>query len=166
MVPGLVAARDQLRLGHRNLCWAYVYSMMVSWKRQQSVDARQLVANVAATYLSLFDADQALPWSRTEAFYGAAGLRIEPPTSVTIIEWIRMLRVYGPLSVHGLNNSLSGGHVRLLYGIQDFGSDRPATMLILDPWMGADYGESFEKFRSKYEGGGAQVGRTVQIGHF
>jgi hypothetical protein len=166
VVPGLVAARDQLQLGHSNLCWAYTYAMLVSWKRQQSVDARQLVTNVGATWLSRFDGNQLLLWVDTTAFYRAAGMRVEPLMSFPIFEWSEMLKSYGPLSVHGLNNSLGGGHVRMLYGVQGGADPRSTTMLILDPWRGADYGESYEKFMAKYEGGGAQSGRTAQIAHF
>ena len=67
VVPGLVAARDQLQLGHTNLCWAYTYAMMISWKRQQSVDARQLIANVGTRWLSRFDGNQILLWVDTLA---------------------------------------------------------------------------------------------------
>ncbi len=166
VVSGLVAARDQLQLGHSNLCWAYTYAMLVSWKRQQSVDARQLVANIGATWLSRFDGNQTLLWVDTTAFYRAAGMRVEPLMSFPISEWTEMLKSYGPLSVHGLNNSLGGGHVRMLYGVQGGADPRSTTMLILDPWRGADYGESYEKFMAKYEGGGAQSARTAQIAHY
>ncbi len=166
VVPGLVTARDQLRLGHSNLCWAYTYTMMVSWKRQQSVFARQLIDDVGAKWLTKFDANNALPWVETSLFYQNAGLRVEPMMSFPLSEWIQMLKWYGPLSIHGLNNSLGGGHVRMLYGVQDNGSESTTTMLILDPWRGADYGESYEKFLAKYEGAGGQVGRTAQIAHF
>jgi hypothetical protein len=129
VVSGLVVARDQLRLGHRNLCWAYVYTMMVSWKRQQSVDARQLVADVGATWLSLFDSNQGLPWAATSAFYRDAGMRVEPLMSFPVSEWNEMLRSYGPLTAHGVNNSLGGGHVRMLYGVQGDGNPPTTTML-------------------------------------
>ena len=166
VVPGLVSARDQLRLGHSNLCWAYTYTMMTSWKRQQSVFARQLIAAVGAKWLTKFDGNLALPWTETTAFYRNAGLTVEPMMSFPLSQWIQMLKWYGPLSIHGLNNSLGGGHVRMLYGVQDAGNQQSTTMLILDPWRGADYGESYEKFLAKYEGAGGQAGRTAQIAHF
>lgn len=165
-VPGLVAARDQLRLGHNNLCWAYTYAMMMSWKRQQSVDARELVAAVGSKWVTKFDNNNQLAWSETSDFYRNAGMQVEPLMSFPIEAWAEMLRSYGPLSIHGLNNSLGGGHVRMLYGVQGDGDPRTTTMLILDPWHGADYGEAYEKFMAIYEGGGAQTGRTAQIGHF
>lgn len=165
-VPGVVAARDQLRLGHSNLCWAYTYAMMMSWKRQQSVDARELVTAVGARWLTNFDNNNLLLWSETTNFYRDAGLRVEPLMSFPIEAWSQMLRRHGPLAVHGLNNSLGGGHVRMLYGVRGDGDPLTTMMLILDPWHGRDYGESYEKFMAKYEGGGAQGGRTAQIGHF
>jgi hypothetical protein len=166
VVPGLVAARDQLQLGHNKLCWAYTYAMMVSWKRQQSVDARQLVAGVGAKWLAKFDQNRGLGWQETATFYRDAGMRVEPLMCFPISEWAEMLKSHGPLAIHGLNNSLAGGHVRMLYGVQGDGNMRSTMMLILDPWMGADYGESYEKFIAKYEGAGAQPGRTAQIAHF
>ena len=165
MVPGLVAARDQLQLGHTNLCWAYTYAMMISWKRQQSVDARQLIANVGTRWLSRFDGNQILLWVDTLAFFRAAGMRVEPLMSFPISDWVEMLKTYGPLVIDGLNNSLGGGHVRMLYGVQGEGDPQATTMLILDPWNGTDYGESYEKFIAKY-GGAAVQGRTAQIAHF
>lgn len=165
VVPGLVVARDQLRLGHRNLCWAYTYAMVRSWERQQSVDARDLVADVGAAWLTRFDNNNGLSWSQTSNFYRQAGMRVEPLVSFPIEEWAEMLRTYGPLAVHGLNNSLGGGHVRMLYGVQGNGDPVTTTMLILDPWRGAEYGEPYEKFMAKYEGAAGQAGRTAQIGH-
>jgi hypothetical protein len=66
-----------------------------------------------------------------------------------------------------LNNSLRGGHARVLYGVQGDGSRQLTTMLILDPWLGADYGESYEKFIAKYEGVASQTTlRTALIAHY
>jgi len=166
VVPGLVAARNQLKLGHSNLCWAYTYTMMVSWKRQQSLDARQLIANVGAKWVTLFDKNRGLSWSIAKEFYRAAGLRTEPLASFTVSRWAQMLRTYGPLSIFGRNNSLGGGHARMIYGIQDESKTCKTTMLILDPWKGADYGESFEKFLAKYEGAANVKALSAQIGHF
>lgn len=165
-VPGMMVARDQLKLGHSNLCWAYVYAMMVSWKRQQSVDARQLVADVGSSWVALFDSNQALPWVQTTNFYRAAGMRTEPLMSITAEVWAEMLKYHGPLTVHGLHSGLSGGHVRLVYGVQGDGDPKTTMMLILDPWGGQEYGESFERFTAKHEGAASQQGRTTQIGHF
>jgi len=165
-VSGLVVARDQLRLGHSNLCWAYTYTMMMCWKNQQGFDARQLVANIGPSWLTHFDANLGLPRSLTTQFYTAAGLRVEALQSIPISEWGRMLRAYGPLAVHGLNNSLGGGHVRMLYGVRGDGEPEGTTMLIMDPWRGAEYGESYEKFIEKMSGSGAISGRTTQVGHF
>lgn len=166
VVPGLVVARDQLAQGHDQLCWAYTYAMMNSWKRQQSVDARQLVADVGSKWLANFDANHGLNWADTSTFYSNAGMRVEPLMSFPIPVWTEMLRTYGPLAVHGLNSALLGGHVRMLYGVQGDGEPRTTTMLIMDPWHGAEYGEPFERFMAKYEGAGAQEGRTAQIAHF
>lgn len=166
VVPGLVAARNQLRLGHSNLCWAYTYTMMISWKRQQSLDARQLIAGVGTTWLKLFDKNRGLQWNQAKAFYHAGGLRAEPLANITVSKWAHMLRFYGPLSIFGRNNSLGGGHARMVYGIQDESNVGKTTMLILDPWKGADYGESFEKFLAKYEGPANIKGLNAQIGHF
>ncbi len=165
VVPGLVAARDQLRRGHSNLCWAYTYAMIMSWRRQQSVDARELVAAVGARWVTKFDNNNQLLWTETSTFYRNAGMWVEPLMSFPIEAWVEMLRRFGPLSVHGLSSSLSGGHVRMLYGVQGDGDPLRTTMLILDPWHGRDYGEPYEKFMAIYEGGGAQTGRTAQIGH-
>lgn len=164
VVPGLVSARDQLRLGHNNLCWAYVNAMMVSWKRQQSVNARALVSDIGAKWLTLFDNNRVLPWTETTTFFRAAGMRVEPLMSFPVSEWVAMLKSFGPLTIYARNNMLSGGHARVFYGVQEAGNQHSTTMLILDPWGGRDYGESFEKFIAKYEGAAGVT--AAQIGHF
>lgn len=165
VVPGLVVARDQLRLGQRNLCWAYTYAMMASWKRQQGTDARQLISDVGSKWLTYFDNNRPLPWSEFSMFYSSAGMRIEPMRSISISQWSQMLRTHGPLIIDGLNNSLGGGnsHIRMLYGVQD-SVNMTTIMRILDPWGGTDYGESYENFLAKYEGTAGHP--TGQIAHF
>lgn len=167
VVPGIMAARNQLARGHTNLCWAYSYAMLVSWRRQQSFEIRPLIASVGATWLARYDANRGLPWLQGKQFYNAGGLRTEPLQSFPVSRWSELLRSHGPLLMDTLNNSLRGGHARVLYGVQGDGSPRGTTMLILDPWRGADYGESYEKFIAKYEGVAGQATlRTALIAHY
>ncbi|MCA9063095.1 MAG: peptidoglycan-binding protein [Planctomycetaceae bacterium] len=167
VVPGIIAARNQLARNQTNLCWAYSFAMLAQWRRQQSLEVRDLIAAVGPQWLARYDANRGLPWVQGQQFYKAAGLSTEPLQSFPVSRWSELLRAHGPLLLDTLNNSLGGGHVRVLYGVQGDGSPRGTTMLILDPWRGADYGESYEKFIAKYEGVASQpVLRTALIAHY
>jgi len=93
-------------------------------------------------------------------------MSVEPMQSNPMSEWVELLRAYGPMTVHAVNNSLAGGHVRILYGVAGDGTPRGTTMMIVDPWNGRSYREPYEKFLAKYEGGGGQAARTAQLAHW
>ena len=92
--------------------------------------------------------------------------RVEAMRSIPMSEWVQLLRTHGPMTMHAVTNSLAGGHVRILYGVIGDGTLSGSKMLIIDPWNGRKYQEPYEKFLAKYEGGGAQAGRTGQIAHW
>ena len=62
-----------------------------------------------------------------------------------------MLRSYGPLAIAGVDGSFKTGHVRTIYGIQGDENPESTTMLILDPFFGTRYGESYEKFYAGFD---------------
>jgi len=167
VVPGMVAARNQLTKNQTNLCWAYSYAMIVSWRRKQSLGVRDLISKIGPKWLAMFDLNKGLPWVEGKQFYNAAGLTTEPLQCFPVSRWTELLRKHGPLLMDTLNNSLARGHARMLYGVQGDGSPRGTTMLILDPWDGRDYGESYEKFIAKYDGVAGQATlRTALIAHY
>ncbi len=163
VVPGLVV---HLQQGPTNLCWAFSYTMMLSWKLQQSISVRDAVADVGALWLNLFDQNRGLPHSQTTNFYRAAGMQVEPLMCFPVSEWADMLRRHGPFAMHGLAHDLTRGHVKVIYGVQGDGNLRSTTILLADPATNRKYGESLERFLAKYEGGAGQAERTTQLGHF
>ena len=167
VVPGMMAARDQLAQGHTNLCWAYSYAMLESWRRQQSLEVRQLIEGVGSAWLQRYDNNRGLPWVQGKEFYNAAGLTTEPLQCFPVSHWTELLRNHGPLLLDTLNNSFQGGHARVLYGVEGDGTPSGTRMLILDPWKGADYRESYEDFIAKYDGVAYQEPiRTAVIAHY
>ncbi|PRY76683.1 papain-like cysteine protease family protein [Marivita geojedonensis] len=166
VVPGAISIFDQVAGRHPMGCWAYSYTMMLSWKRQESLAPNDAMADLGDPWLTRYNTNAGLSWGATAQFYRVVGMQYEPMQSYPLTEWSDLLRAYGPLTIHGVNNSLSGGHVRILYGVTGDGTMQRTYMLIIDPWNGRSYQEPYEKFLAKYEGGGAQAARTAQIAHW
>ena len=166
-VPGAIAIFDQVAGGHPNGCWAYSYTMMLSWKRRASLAPALAIAELGEPWVTRYNnINRGLARSDTARFYRAAGMSVEPMQSYPLSEWGQLLRAHGPMTIHAVTNSLAGGHVRIIYGFSGDGTERGTKMMIIDPWNGRKYQEPYEKFLAKYEGGGAQAGRTGQLGHW
>jgi hypothetical protein len=165
-VPGAIAIFDQVAGGHRMGCWAYSYTMMLSWKRRATLTPDQAMTDLGEPWLTMYNTNAGLARNATARFYRAVGMQIEQMQSYPMSEWADLLRAYGPMTMHAVTNSLAGGHVRILYGANGDGTMKGTRMLIIDPWNGRKYQEPYEKFLAKYEGGGAQAGRTAQLAHW
>lgn len=166
IVPGAISIFDQVAGGHPMGCWAYSYAMMLSWKQRASVSPAVAIGDLGEPWVTRFNNNTGLSRAATATFYGAAGMAVEPMQSFPMSEWVDMLRAYGPITIHAVTNTLAGGHVRIIYGVTGDGTPRGTLMMIIDPWNGRKYLEPYEKFLAKYEGGGAQAGRTAQLGHW
>ena len=140
--------------------------MMISWKRRETITPADAMAELGDPWMTRFNNNQTLLWVDTARFYRDAGLVKQEMQSFPLSEWSQMLRAYGPINVDATNNTLGGGHVRILYGVTGDGTPTGTKMKIIDPWNGRKYEEPYEKFLAKYEGGGAQTGRTAQIAHW
>jgi hypothetical protein len=173
VVPGLKVAIAQ---PSSNSCWATAYTMMRSWKDRQSHQIAPLIATLGAPFTTILANDNVLPYSQTDAFMRAAGLRAAPLQSFPVETWLRMLRNHGLLFVGTLNQPGTGsGHVRILYGVGGSGGASTTTMMVLDPDGGRKYQETFERWSSTYSGdasasinsANAAGGRlNAQVGHF
>ena len=151
VVPGIMAARDQLAQGHDWLCWAYSYAMLAAWRQQQSLEVRPLLEDIGEKWVDRYDNNKGISWAEGKEFANAAGLTTEPVQSVPLSRWEELLRKHGPLLLMTKNSSLTGGHARVLYGVDGDGTPGGTTMLILDPWNGTDYRESYKDFIARYE---------------
>ena len=150
-------------------CWATVYSMMVAWKRQQSVDIARAVEIVGSKYLTYYQANTGLPPAQFAPFLRAAGMTYQPMTNLPVSDWESLLERYGLLWVGTLAAAApnSGLHSRIIEGIVGDGSSAGATFMIIDPAGGRRYNEPFMDFLNKYEGAiRSAKGEYYQIRHF
>jgi len=156
-------------------CWATVYTMMVSWKRQMSIPIRDAVGAVDPKYADLYDAGLraanplGMPSTEFALFLRKAGMTHEPMMNLTIPAWLEMLRRRGLLWIGSLNviGPGAGLHSRIIEGMHGHGSAGNTWFKIIDPAGGRRYNERFDAFLSKYEGAFRSVsGDYFQIRHF
>lgn len=165
-VPGTFGALAQ---PSGNACWATVFTMLVSWRRQQSLAIETALGTVGQSWVDMYRADTGLPGSQKAAFLTAAGLVAEPPQSFSVEGWERMLRNYGPLWV--TTDEAPGAawaiHARVITAIRGDGTAENTFFTIVDPGGGRTYQESIAVFIPKYE---EEVIRTgymrIQVVHW
>ena len=152
-----------------NACWATVYTMLVSWRRQQSLSIDTALVAVGQKWLDLYKADTGLPGSDKAAFLTAAGMVAEPPQSYSLEGWEQLLRNYGPIWV--TTDEAPGKawaiHARVITAIRGDGTPEKTFFTIVDPASGRQYQESISTFIPKYE---EEVIRTgymrIQVVHW
>lgn len=152
-----------------NACWATVYTMLVSWRRQQSLSIETALAGVGQKWVDLFKADTGLPGDEKAAFLTAAGMVAEPPQSYSLDGWEQLLRNYGPIWV--TTDEAPGKawaiHARVITAIRGDGTPEQTFFTIVDPAGGRQYQESIATFIPKYE---EEVIRTgymrIQVVHW
>lgn len=149
-VPGIISPIAQ---PSGMTCWATVASMMIMWKRQQSLPIETALASIGARWVGKFQRNEGLTSAEKPIFLAAAGFQSQPPMNPTIDGWANMLRRYGPLWV--TTDEAPGApfaiHARILRGISGDGTPDGTTMEIVDPAGGRMYTESFTRFQAKFE---------------
>jgi hypothetical protein len=164
VVPGV---KNVIAQPTNSVCWATVYAMMRSWKDRQSYSIRHAVALVDEKYGKMVDNNQGLPSSQFGPFIRAAGMRVEPMANLPISEWVAKLKDFGLLWVGTMFSVTSGLHSRIIEGMTGSGTYDATWMMIIDPWGGKRYRESFARFLHKYENAIVGVsGQYYQIRHF
>ena len=151
-VPGIKVVYDQVSPGHTNLCWAYSYTMLYSWKHGQCNEVGTLMEMLGNPWKTMYDNNRPIPASRVMAFAQATGLQTEPLACYTVAGWVEQLRRHGLIWIWQLNAGASFGHIRVLAGVTGDGSPDGSKLYILDPWLGRRYHETFEQFTRRYEG--------------
>ena len=152
----------------RNACWATVYTMLHSWRRQQSMSIETALGDAGQRWLDIYNADTGLTGADKVDFVAATGLVAEPPQNPSVAGWEQMLRTYGPIWVTG--DEAPGAawaiHARIMVGIQGDGTPTGTRFTIIDPAGGRRYTETVATFLPKYE---EEVRRTgymrIQILH-
>lgn len=165
VVPGIKPVVAQPT---NQVCWATVHAMMRSWKDQVSYDIRQALELVGNIYVTRYDNNQGLPSSEFGPFIRAAGMQLEPMANLSINDWASKLRMHGLLWVGSLFNVTSNSlHSRIIEGMTGNGQYDGTWMMLMDPWGGVRYRESFARFLHKYETAIKGIaGNYFQIRHF
>lgn len=113
-------------------CWAASAAMVVGWRDRMSIPDTEI-----ARMVPVIDAYRTGLWpSDRRQLADAWGLVAEPPASYTIEAWAQMLEAYGPLYIDMTWSGASGGHVRVLVGMESDGNvdGSGTTMYMHDPW--------------------------------
>jgi hypothetical protein len=134
-------------------CWATVYTMLYSWRRDSSTTMETAVGDVGTRWLSKLKANQGLSVEEKVDFIADAGLVAEPPMNPSIQGWADMITNYGPLWVTTDEGPGKGWaiHARIIVGMTGNGTAEGTTLDIIDPNGGRRYKESFGGFLSKFE---------------
>jgi hypothetical protein len=164
VVPGLKTVIPQPT---NNVCWAMVYTMMISWKDGIGYGIRTAVAAVGQIYANMFEAGAGMPPGEFANFLRAAGLRAEAMANLPLGRWVQKLRRHGLLWVGAMATTAGGLHSRIVQGVRGDGTSEGTSMMMIDPDGGVRYPEPFYKFAFKYERAIQGVGGTYfQIRHF
>lgn len=165
-IPGLFAPLAQ---PSSMACWATVYTMLLSWRRQQSLKIEDALAQTGQRWLDMYNANTGLPGDEHGAFFTAAGLIAEPLQSFSIDGWEQLLRNYGPVIVTA-NESPGKAwamHARVITGIRGDGTADNTQFTIVDPNGGRTYQESIAVFIPKYEDEVRRTGDSrIQVAHW
>lgn len=168
-VPGIVGPIQQ---PSGMVCWATVATMMISWKRQQSLSIETAIGSIGQNWLQKFRNNQGLAADEKVPFLNAAGFQFEYPQSLSIVGWEQLLRTYGPVWVTtdedpSVNFAI---HARIISAIRGDGTADNTFLQITDPGRGNQYEEKFADFLSKYEDevrtSGASWSGRIQIVHW
>lgn len=152
-VVGLVPA---LKQENENACWATAATMMVSWKKQQSMTVATVLGLAGNKYVEKFTKKEGLRSSEKEAFISALGMVGEPPANYTVQQYITWVNTYGPLWITTDSSAADGKfspHARILTKISGTGTaDGSGTYFTFnDPATGSEVKESFADFLRAYE---------------
>jgi hypothetical protein len=149
-VPGIVWPIKQ---PSSMVCWATVTTIMVCWKRQQSMTIETAIGQIGSSWLALYKANKGLLGSQKAPFLTAAGLTWQAPQSLSASGWEALLRDYGPLWVTTDEDPTADFaiHARVMTGIHGDGTESGTKLDIVDPGTGTAYQESFGTFLRKFE---------------
>ena len=170
-IPGYKVLLNQLGFNppHPMGCWATVYTMMISWRAQQSFDITRALGRVGPYYQKLFELDAGLSQADALSFLRAAGMHHEPMVNLKIEGYFHLMKKYGLLWVSTRPGETSLTHSRIIEGIRvvDLADGHAVSFAMMDPWGGRRYHEPFSTFVRRYEGAFKDHhGAYYQIRHF
>ncbi len=178
-VPGLIVP---VRQPSGMSCWAAMYTMMYSWRNQQSIPIRTAVENLGPRYLKCFDDNTGLPIEENRNLARTAGMEAEPLQNLTIEGWLSYLQSYGLLwtsygwqvfDATGLTEVRAGRHIIILYGLLGDSTSDGTIVKYVDPSDGQFHTMTFTRFLGQHETGftmrpltDAQLREFSQIMHY
>jgi Papain-like cysteine protease AvrRpt2 len=132
-------------------CWAYVATMMYSWKQGQSASVNELLRKLGPSFQLIFDGKKGLGADEKAAFLSAMGLVAEPPQNYTAKGWADLIRRYGPLWVTTVEPGATFSHARIITGIFGDGSLDRTYVVVADPQDGELHTDSLRHFETVFE---------------
>jgi hypothetical protein len=178
-VPGII---DPVTQPSPMSCWAAMFTMMYSWRRQVSIGIRDAVATLGQRYLECFDKDTGLPIEENRNLAQTGGLVAEPLVNPTIEGWLSRLRAYGLLWTSygwqvmdqtGLVEVRAGRHIIIIVGMTGDGTADATNVQYVDPSDGRFHDMSAATFIRQHETGftlrplsDQQLGQFSQIMHY
>lgn len=152
-----------------SLCWAYVATMMASWRDRQSWTVDGYIGGLGARWKTKLAKNEGLTAAEVPQLLATMGLQVETTqANFTSERWESMLREWGPLWVNADFDPAEGvlsPHAHILVGIHG-PSDGNPTVDLIDPWVGREVSMPMTDFVAKYE----QLARTpiagIQIFHW
>jgi len=151
-VPG---PYDIIRQPSPMTCWAAVMTMMISWKRRQSISIATAMESLGPTYVQMFNTGQGLSSTTAAELYRVAGLSTIISFNPTIEGWENLLRTYGLLYVDIGYAGTGNTHAIIVTGISGNGTAAGTNITYIDPDSGTSVTITFERFLINYEAVGA-----------
>ena len=168
-VPGIISP---LKQPSGMVCWCTVTTMMMEWKKSQSMSIETAMSSIGGKYLNKFKNNQGLSSGEKETFLKDAGFEFKYPQSLAPDGWENLMRTYGPIWVTTDEDPSKDFaiHARIMSGIQGDGTAENTYLTITDPGTGTQYKEKFADFLVKYEqeaiDSGASWSGRIQIVHW
>lgn len=139
---------------HGNLCWAFVATMMASWRDRMSHTVEGYVGGLGEPWASKLASGSGLSPQEAPQLLATMGLQVETTqANFTAERWEGMLRDWGPIWVTADNNHaplVQGVHAHILVGIHG-PSDGDPTVDIIDPALGREVQMPMSQFVARYE---------------
>jgi hypothetical protein len=151
------------------VCWAFVATMMASWRDRTSHTVSSYIGSLGAPWSSKLAANSGLTAAEAPQLLATMGLQIETTqANFTAERWENMLRQWGPLWVTADKHQapgIQGVHAHILVGIHG-PSDGNPTVDLIDPGSGREVQMPMSDFVARYEQLATRPFAGLQIRHW
>jgi hypothetical protein len=151
-----------------NVCWAFVATLMASWRDRKSWMVQSYIAGLGEPWASKFAANQGLAANEAPLLLATMGIQVESTqANFTSERWESMLREWGPLWVTADYDGNPGGskHAFMLVGIHG-PSDGDPTVDVIDTVLGREVQMQMSAFVQRYEQLAGTQFAGLQIRHW